>query len=307
MQPEQTSNALDHESAMSGGGAAEIADDRLADDTPQTAVPAVTIDTMPASAPSATDKGVGQLLSIFKIAAEDQADVHRDLNERMDRLEKFEDVRSLRESVRELLDVVTGLAGEMDRRISRAEHQITTVAKAVEALVGNFSSATDDLKHLNLSAHEKLVTLHELLNSTEVRIDQAEIAIAGSREGDSKSLAALGVLSKSLQSFDDRLSQEQTQSEQLEGRLGLAESRLANFAGVETRIEALTTRVAELGTIEKSLTELREGSELVSADMSTLQTRVAQAEIGIKASAEQNQSLAKLHASLAQTYAPKAD
>ena len=61
-----------------------------------------------------------------------------------------------------------------------------------------------------------------------------------------------------------------------------------------------------LADVEKSLAELREQGEQTSADFSLLKDRIAQAESGIAASAEQSQSLAKLHASLAETYAPKA-
>ena len=305
MQPEQLSNALDLEN-----GPDAAADNAIADVSAPIGV-AQPCDPVPGAtnsmqAPAANGKGVGQLLSIFKTAAEDQANMYRDLNERMDRLEQTEEAANLRETVRELFEVVTGLAGEMGRRISHAEHRIATVAKAVEVLVEKFSSDTDQLKHLNAATHEKLVTLHELLDAAEVRGGLTEAAIAELREGSGKPLAALGVLSKNLESFGDRLSQQETQSAQLGDRLEITEGQIADFAQVESKVESLTTRMTALADVEKSLAELREQGEQTSADFSLLKDRIAQAESGIAASAEQSQSLAKLHASLAETYAPKA-
>ncbi len=454
MQQDQLSNAiaLEIESADSDSAATQLPVDDSAD-------------AIAAASQGESAGGVGKLVSIFKIAAEDQVNAYEALSERIARLEQDEDSPSLRETVRELFEVVSGLAGEMDRRMSQAENRIAAVAHTVESLADNIASASSDLEQLHVAAQEKTTTLNEHLNSAEVRISQVENGITEFKGSDTKAFAAIDELSGNLDALKDKLSgglnaaevrvghvenaisdlkasdtkafatidglsenftalndklsgalnsaearvgqvedafaqqagknikafaavdgltenlellkdrlsrdlnfaearvvqvektmtelrstdektftaidalsetldfldgklaKEQREAAQLGDRIRLAEHKIANWTDCEARVATLSRRVSELRDIEKSLRDLQGQSDQASADICTLgedmrvlhggigsvntdyrqlKDRLEQAETGIAASFEQSQSLARLHARLAETFASKA-
>ncbi len=124
----------------------------------------------------------------------------------------------------------------------------------------------------------------------------------------------------------DKLAEEQKETSRLGEHLRLAEHQIANFPVYEARVRALESQESELRQVVKSLREIQGQSDQMSADVCTLseglrslhaevdsvsarhgdlKTRVEQAEIGLSSSLEQSQSLARLHARLAETYSAR--
>jgi chromosome segregation ATPase len=198
---------------------------------------------------------VGELVSRFHAAAQEQGSAHAALAARIDRLEDDETANELRQTMRELHGALSSLASETASSIVRIEDRIVAVAETVAALGASMESANSAFRHLSVSAHEKIAGLGELLNSTIQRVEQGEKSTAELKAAETGVCASITSLSEKLGLVRDRLDQEHKETSQLGEQLRLAEGQIVNFRECEGRVGALENRESELRKSVHSLSE----------------------------------------------------
>ena len=198
---------------------------------------------------------VGELVSRFHAAAQEQGSAHAALLARIDRLEDDETANELRQTMRDLHSALSSLASETASSIVRIEDRIVAVAETVTALGASMESANSAFRHLSVSAHEKIAGLGELLNSTIQRVEQGEKSTAELKAAETGVGASITSLSEKLGLLRDRLDQEHKETSQLGEQLRLAERQIANLPEYGGRVGALENRDAELSKFVHSLSE----------------------------------------------------
>ena len=215
---------------------------------------------------------VGELVSRFHAAAQDQVGAHAALLARIDRLEDDETANELRQTMRDLHSALSSLASETANSIVRIEDRIVAVAETVAALGASMESANTAFRHLSVSAHEKIAGLGELLNSTIQRVEQGEKSTAELKAAETGVSASITSLSEKLGVVRDRLDQEQKETRQLGEQLRHVEGQIANLPEYGGRVGALENRGSELSKFFHSLSEKHDvlGDRL---DQETRETR----------------------------------
>jgi chromosome segregation ATPase len=198
---------------------------------------------------------VGELVSRFHAAAQEQGSAHAALAARIDRLEDDQTADELREAVRELHSALSALVSETTGTIIRIEDRIVAVAETVSALGASVESANAAFRHLSVSAHEKIAGLGEQLNSTIQRVEQGEKSVAELKAAETGVSASITSLSGKLDLLRDRLDQEQKETRQLGEQLRLVEGQIANLPEYGGRVGALEARESELSKSVHSLSE----------------------------------------------------
>ena len=207
------------------------------------------------SAASWASGHVGELVSRFHTAAQDQVNAHSSLAARIDRLEDDETANELREAVRELHSALSALVSQTSSSISRIEDRILAVAETVTALGASVESANSAFRHLSVSAHEKIAGLGDQLNSTVLRVEQGEKSAIELKAVEATVCASVASLSEKLDALRGRLDQEQQETRQLGEQLRLAEGNIANLLECEGRVGALESRESELNKSVHSLSQ----------------------------------------------------
>ena len=236
------------------------------------------------------NRAIGGLASEINAAARDQAGAFKDLNERIDRLERDTDTSALREAVGDLNQGLSRLTDQTAHTTTQTDVRIDALANTVEGLGGAIVSSREESKRIGLYIQEQLSTYADRLRSAKASLardphiedavealttrvgglDQIENAIADIGKYNADVAAEINTLADSIETLAGEIDSARADSGRLGERLAAAEGRLASYPHVEDTVALLVERIAGLAEIEQSVLDLGERNRAVAGGIDAL-------------------------------------
>jgi uncharacterized coiled-coil DUF342 family protein len=162
---------------------------------------------------------LSEVLLAFKAAVEAQTATFEELNERLTRLEKNDDVQTIRADMRELFNALSALAIHAAQHITRAEGKTSEVAVALEELRTVGTPAEQMLARLS-KLEESVAEAKEIgRESRMLELQHIGQSIDELRENASRTSACITTLADDIETLHGQLASATKESRELATRL----------------------------------------------------------------------------------------